>query len=93
MPLYNLRHALQTPARGLGIGAKGGAALCVEHIADVDKTQALGHGDVPGHVWPQFAHHTAPRDHHVAIKVLRHFVGINVTMTPFATRGHLTNAY
>ncbi len=48
MPLYNPRHALQTPARGFGIGAKGGAALCVVHIAGVDKTQALGHGDVQG---------------------------------------------
>lgn len=32
------------------------------------------------------------RNNNVAIKVWRHFVGINVTIPPFATRAHLANA-
>ena len=33
-----------------------------------------------------------PCHNNVAIKVWRHFVGINVTIPPFATRAHLANA-
>jgi hypothetical protein len=32
------------------------------------------------------------RNNNVAIKVWQHFVGINVTIPPFATRAHLANA-